>query len=276
MKRRASGILLHITSLPSRFGIGDLGPEAHRFVDFLSQTKQSYWQILPVTPTDPASGNSPYSSISAMAGNPLFISPELLVDEGLLTEHDIAEPPPFPVERCDYASVIPYRMGLLRRAYDRFRAAPQEEGLFDAFCADNAYWLDDFALFVVAKRQQGERGWWEWEPGLRDRDSAAIERATREFRDDIECEKFQQYLFSRQWAAVKDYAGEHGVSLIGDIPIYVNCDSVDVWTHRELFNLDATGVSPHGRRCSPGLLQRDGPALGQPALPLGDAAGDAV
>ena len=100
-----------------------------------------------------------------MAGNPLFISPELLVDGGLLTEHDIAEPPLFPAERCDYASVIPYRMGLLNRAYDRFRVAPREEGLFDAFCADNAYWLDDFALFVVVKRQQGERGWWEWGAG---------------------------------------------------------------------------------------------------------------
>ena len=238
MRKRGSGILLHITSLPSSFGIGDLGPGAYWFADFLAQAKQSYWQVLPLSPTDQWSGNSPYSSLSAFAGNTLLISPEFLIESGLLTREDISEIPSFPDERCDYALVIPYKAKLFNRAYERFKTSKREGNSYETFCIKNEEWLEDFALFIVIKNHLDGKAWGEWEKGLRDRSSKPLEKIKNNFYDEIEREKFLQYLFFKQWFSLKEYCNEKGIQLIGDIPIYVNYDSVDVWTHPEIFKLD--------------------------------------
>ncbi|PKL43301.1 MAG: 4-alpha-glucanotransferase [Planctomycetes bacterium HGW-Planctomycetes-1] len=238
MNKRGSGILLHITSLPSPFGIGDLGPWAYRFADFLSQTNQSYWQILPLNPTDLACGNSPYSSISAFAGNTLLISPELLVEQGLLSPDDVAHKPSFTAERTDYASVIPYKGRLFNRAFEHFKHHGDEKKACEEFCAQNREWLEDVALFTVIKNHHQGRVWQEWEAGFRDRDRESIETINIDFQEAIEREKFLQYLFFKQLHSLKNYCNNKGIKLIGDIPIYVSYDSADVWTHTDLFKLD--------------------------------------
>jgi len=238
MKDRGSGVLLHITSLPSPYGIGDLGPWAYRFADILAQSRQKYWQVLPLNPTDQGSGNSPYSSPSAFAGNTLLISPELLVESGLLTKEEITEIPPFPTERCDFASVVPYKAGLLQRAYDSFTKNKSEKPLFDQFCEETRDWLEDFALFIVIKNHHQGKPWVDWTKGLRDRDPEELNRVRNDSHDQIEREKFLQYLFFEQWLSLKSYCNNKGIQFIGDIPIYVNYDSADVWTHPDLFNLD--------------------------------------
>jgi 4-alpha-glucanotransferase len=238
MKNRGSGILIHLTSLPSPYGIGDLGTSAYRFADFLAQGKQSYWQVLPLNPTEQINGNSPYYSFSAFAGNVLLISPELLAEAGFLTQSDLTEIPSFPNERCDYASVAPYKIRLLYRAYERFKSNNHERNSYDEFCKKNEKWLEDFALFVVIKNQFNGKSWGDWEKGLRDRNPEDLEKIRKNFGDHLEREKFLQYLFIKQWISLKNYCNEKGIQLIGDIPIYVNYDSVDVWTHPELFKLD--------------------------------------
>lgn len=238
MKPRGSGILLHLTSLPSPYGIGDFGPWAYRFADFLAEGKQSYWQVLPLNPTDPVSGNSPYSSPSAFAGNTLLISPDLLEESGFLTKEDLKAHPSFPEAKCDYASVIPYKAQLLLRAYERFKSMGLEKERYEEFCKKNKAWLENFALFVVIKKNRNGKAWAEWEKGLRNSNPREIDRVKKEFHDDLEGEKFLQYLFFKQWFSLKKYCNDKGIRLIGDIPIYVNYDSVDVWTHADLFKLD--------------------------------------
>ena len=238
MKNRGSGVLLHITSLPSPYGIGDLGPWAYRIADALAEAKQKYWQVLPLNPTDPGSGNSPYSSPSAFAGNTLLISPELLVESGLVTKEDLAAIPSLPQEHCNFISVIPYKTRLFQRAYERFRANKNEKTAFDEFCANQGAWLDDFALFLVIKNHHHGKAWVDWEKDLRDRKPENLERVRNDFHDELEQAKFYQFLFFRQWFAFKSYCNEKGIKLIGDIPIYVNHDSVDVWTHPHLFKLN--------------------------------------
>ena len=238
MHKRGSGILLHITSLSSPFGIGDLGPSAYQFADFLTQTKQSYWQVLPLSPTDHACGNSPYSSPSAFAGNPLLISPELLTESGFLKKRDIEEIPLFPEGRCDYASVISYKSGLLHRAYDSFKASGIKRDAFETFCKENEGWLEEFALFFVIKKYFKGKAWGEWEKDLRNRNSEYLDRIKKNLQDEVEQEKFYQYLFLTQWLSLKDYCNKKGIRFIGDVPIYVNHDSADVWAHSEIFNLN--------------------------------------
>lgn len=237
MNNRGSGILLHITSLPSPFGIGDLGPEAYGFADFLAQAKQSYWQILPLTPTDSVSGNSPYSSISAFAGNPLLISPERLVEAGFLNQEDLLEKPSFSEEHCDFPSVIPYKMSLLGKAYERFNAGTQGKEGYARFCAENGEWLDNFALYAVLKGQYQGKAWGDWEKDLRDRESSNLNRVRSQFAVEWEREKFFQYLFGQQWFDLKGYCNQRGIRIIGDTPIYVNYDSADVWANPEFFKL---------------------------------------
>ena len=238
MTQRGSGILLHITSLSSPFGIGDLGPSAYQFADFLTQTKQSYWQVLPLNPTDHACGNSPYSSPSAFAGNPLLISPELLTESGFLKKREIEEIPLFPNGRCDYASVISYKSGLLHRAYDSFKASGKKRDAFKTFCKENEGWLEEFALFFVIKKYFKGKAWGEWEKDLRNRNSEYLDRIKKNLQDEVEQEKFYQYLFLTQWLSLKDYCNNKGIRFIGDVPIYVNHDSADVWAHSEIFNLN--------------------------------------
>jgi 4-alpha-glucanotransferase len=214
-----------------------MGPWAYRFVDFLSESKQSFWQILPLNPTDPIHNDSPYSSISAFACNPLLISPELLVQDDLLLKSHLESAPLFPEDKIDYRAVHPYKGALLERAYERFKGKNQHPE-YERFCSEQAGWLDDFALFRALKLKFSGEVWSDWPPGLRDRQSEALPAAQRELAPRIDREKFAQYIFFRQWNSLKDYCHERGIQIIGDIPIYVNYDSSDLWVHHEFFKLD--------------------------------------
>ena len=238
LDRRGSGILLHFTSLPSPFGIGDLGPWAYRFADFLAQTKQSYWQCLPLNPTEVRHGNSPYHSSSAFACNPLLISPELLIQEGLLNKTDLEPRSSFPPSRVEFEPVIAYKHGLLSLAYDRFKTeGPDAE--YSSFCSQQGSWLDDFALFVALKEEFKGRPWSGWPEKLRDREPDALRRIKDRLRERIEEQRFFQYLCFKQWSSLKKYCNGRGIKMIGDVPIYVVYDSAEVWMHPNLFNLDS-------------------------------------
>ncbi|MFB3817748.1 MAG: 4-alpha-glucanotransferase [Candidatus Methylomirabilales bacterium] len=237
MHDRTAGILLHLTSLPSAYGIGDLGPAAHAFVDFLAAAGQRYWQILPVNPTSPARGNSPYSSLSALAGNALLVSPEFLVRDGLLPASALEPPPRFPADRADCAGASAYKAKLFEAAYGTLAASRAERAAFEAFCRSHAGWLDDYCLFVVIKRQHAGRSWSDWPVELRDRRASALRAVAAHSGEELEREKFSQYLFARQWQALRDHCRARGVRVIGDLPIYVDFDSADVWAHPELFRL---------------------------------------
>ncbi|MEW6325236.1 MAG: 4-alpha-glucanotransferase [Nitrospirota bacterium] len=241
MKQRGSGVLLHLTSLPSRCGIGDLGPGAYRFADFLEQARQSHWQLLPLNPTSTAQGNSPYSCDSAFAGNPLLISLDPLLDEGLLVKADLQETPAFPAHRVDYPAVETFKGRLLRLAYERAGPSLDRSPEFRRFAQKQAHWLDDYALFKALKEQRAGAAWTEWPEEHRDRDGAALQKARDQFADRIRREQFLQFLFSKQWQALKRYCNDRRVQIIGDVPIYVQHDSADVWAHREGFKLDPRG-----------------------------------
>lgn len=235
---RRSGVLLHPTSLPGRFGIGDLGDAAFHFVDFLARTRQTYWQVLPLSPT--GYGDSPYQSPATLAGNPLLISPEKLADLGHLSRDDLQAVPNFPIDRVDFGRVIPYKNDLLNRAFENFRAnAPRDQrDAFARFCRANAAWLDDVALFLALKESHEWRAWSEWEPKLVARQPIALKRARAALADKIANQKYRQWQFFEQWLAVKRYANERGIRLIGDVPIYVALDSADVWANPDQFLLD--------------------------------------
>ncbi|MCK4328846.1 4-alpha-glucanotransferase [candidate division WOR-3 bacterium] len=237
LMKRGSGILLHITSLPSPFGVGDFGPDAYRFVDFLVETKQSYWQILPLTPTNLAHGSSPYGSISVFAGNPLLISPVLMAKDGLLTKEEISPLVNFPVNQVDYNKVSNYKKHIFQIAYERFGNIKINPG-YENFCSKNSYWLDDYALFVACKTYFHEQMWNEWPTEIRDRQSKTLRSLKNELYNEIEREKFIQYIFLKQWLSLKKYCNKKGIQVIGDIPIYISYDSVDLWSNPEIFKLD--------------------------------------
>lgn len=235
---RANGILLHISSLSSPYGIGDLGQGAYEFADFLADAKQRYWQILPLNPTDTIYGNSPYSSISAFAGNPLFTSPALLLRDGFVTNDSLEPLPGFSAGRVDYHSAAKYKYKILDAAYERFRLQKNRCD-YEKFCSDNGHWLDDFSIFVALKCHFGSAEWDKWPEDIRDRNAEAIKNAEAQLRDDIERVRFYQYIFFAQWFALKDYCNERGIQIIGDIPIYTHYEGADVWSHPEIFNLDS-------------------------------------
>jgi len=232
-----SGILLHITSLPSRHAIGDLGSGAYAFADFLAQAKQSLWQVLPLNPTEGVHGNSPYSSISAFAGNVLLVSPEILVDEGLLRPEEVPSPSRSPQDRVDYRAAALEKRQLLDRACERFRSTGWKRSEYERFRDLNARWLDDYALFLVLKKQFGGAVWSSWPREFRTRDETCLDDARSLYAADIERTCFFQFLFFRQWASLKEYCGGKGIRIVGDIPIYVGYDSADVWTQSRLFKL---------------------------------------
>ena len=238
MEQRTSGILLHITSLPSPYGVGDLGPGAFKFADFLERTRQHCWQVLPLNPTGPVFGNSPYSSVSAFAGNTLLISPDRLLQEGLLAKDDIDPVPSFREDRCDFPQVILFKDRLLGRAYERFCSNGEGRESFEAFCSEESAWLDDFALFVVLKKRFDGKVWNQWPREMRDRHLSSLKTARKEYHTELEREKFWQYLFFRQWHSLNDYCHNKGVRLFGDLAIYVSLDSPDVWANPDLFKLD--------------------------------------
>ena len=238
---RASGILLHPTSLPGRFGIGDLGPEAYRFADFLVAGGQSLWQVLPLGPT--GYGDSPYACYSAFAGNTLLVSPERLFEKGLLARSDLDECPSMPSGPIDFARVHEVKDDLLNKAFARYQRSTDTElrSAFETFAEQNASWLNDYALFRALKNAHGGRAWHEWDRPLIRRESAALARARIDLHDQIEAHKFFQFLFFQQWFDLKAYCNSRGISLIGDIPIFVAQDSADVWTNPDQFKLDEDG-----------------------------------
>ena len=291
---RESGILFPVFSLPSRYGIGSFSREAYEFVDFLEQAGQGYWQILPVGPT--GYGNSPYQPLSAFAGNPYFISPDVLLEDGLLTEADF-EGLSFgsDEEKVDYGALYENRFVLLRKAYARFleKAAasdrkeepdlaasavkdgqthtekPEEEtvSLADAYAAylkKEAFWLDDYALFMALKNAFNGASWLGWEDGLRTRDATAIAKAREEYADEIGFYSFLQFAFDRQWNRLRAYAGKKRVKIIGDLPFYVSLDSVDAWAHPEVFQMDKDLVPTVVAGCPPDAFSPTGQLWGNP------------
>mgnify|MGYP001176841691 CR=1 FL=1 len=237
MKKRSSGVLCHITSLPSPFGIGDLGPDAYRFADFLIASKQNFWQVLPLNPTNRKCLDSPFSSISSCAGNTALISPQLLVDEGLVTQAEVDDHPRFP-DRVDYQAVSRFKLQLFRRAHGRFKGERRGNGEFDRFCRDNAGWLEDQALYTALLGRLDAKPLPEWPPAIRSREPGEMARLREELHDEIEREKFLQFVFSRQWYSLKRYCNDRGIRIIGDFPMFMNYDAVDIWTNPELFKVD--------------------------------------
>ncbi|MGE5893092.1 MAG: 4-alpha-glucanotransferase [bacterium] len=237
-RSRGSGVLLHITSLPSPYGVGDMGPGAYRFADFLSEAGFSFWQILPLNPTASSLGNSPYSSFSAFAGNPLLISPDLLVDKGFLSARDIEDRPEFPVDSVDYGAVSEFKMHILRRAFDSHKQALPKDEAFALFCDKNASWINDYAFFTALKDNFHGAAWTGWPEDLRDRKKEAMEEWRGRLSEQILREKFHQFLFFDQWLALKKYCNDKNIQVIGDIPVYVGHDCSDVWGNPELFKLD--------------------------------------
>lgn len=234
---RSAGVLLHPTSFPGQFGIGDLGPAAFAWVDMLVRAKQQWWQILPLGPT--GYGDSPYQCFSAFAGNPYLISPQLLLDDGLIEFRDLAGVS-FPPSRVDYGPVIQFKLRILAQAWRRFRegAATKLHDAFDEFVRAQSDWLDDYALFMAIKDTHQGRSWLEWANPARLRDASFLKKARTDLSDAIGVHQFGQFLFFRQWQRVKAYANERGIKIIGDIPIFVSGDSADVWASPELFALD--------------------------------------
>ncbi|WIG57367.1 MAG: 4-alpha-glucanotransferase (amylomaltase) [Ktedonobacterales bacterium] len=239
---RASGILVHPTSFPGQFGIGDLGLGAVRVFDFLSAARQKLWQILPLGPT--GYGDSPYALLSAFAGNPLLISPEHLIEAGLLTADDLVSLPTFPTDHVDFASVIPAKLALLRTSFAYFEASSCQSmrKRFDAFLAEQHEWLDDYALFMALKAAHNQVAWTKWPTKYRQRDPEALAEARTTLAREVVFHQYCQFLFFAQWEVVRQAAHERGISIVGDLAIFVAHDSADVWAHPDYFHLDDAGL----------------------------------
>ena len=238
MKERYSGILMHISSLPSQFGIGDLGPQAYQFADMLAQNKQHFWQILPLNPTEQKHDNSPYHSFAAFAGNPLFISPELLYQDGLLDLEDLNNNIPSLNNWIDFPRVYPLKNKLIGKACQKLEKLKIINKDFERFCQDHAFWLDDYTLFQVLGTQYPSKGWNEWPSDIKNRNSGTINVLKIKMAEEIKRQKLIQFLFFRQWEHLKNYCHKKKIKIIGDMPIYVTYNSADVWTHPDLFKLD--------------------------------------
>lgn len=265
LDRRLAGLLLHPTSLPGHMGIGDLGPAAYRFLDWLNAAGLAYWQVLPLGPT--SYGDSPYQCFSAFAGNPLLVSPDLLQQQGLLGLETIL-PPEFPPDRVDYGWVIQWKGDLLARAHKRFEAGhfPQVRERFQAFCgrADTRAWLDDYALFMALKDAHRGEPWNTWENEIRAFRPAAVKAARETHKERVEYHRFAQFLFFDQWEQLRKAAHDLGIEIIGDAPIYVAYDSADTWAHQHLFQLGPDGNPTHVAGVPPDYFSRTGQLWGNP------------
>ena len=262
MLKRGAGILMPISSLPAPYGIGTFGKSAYEFADSLKRARQSYWQVLPLGPT--SYGDSPYQSFSAFAGNPYFIDLDALLEEELLTKEEIDACYWFDSEEeVKYDAVYYYRFPLLKKAYERSRHGETEE--YRAFCAKNSHWLDDYALYMALKGHFGNKEWMKWEEPIRLRKPEAVKRYEELLREEIGYWKFLQFKFYEQWEQLKNYVNGLGISIIGDIPIYVALDSADVWTHPELFQLDPDTLTPlRVAGVPPDAFSDDGQLWGNP------------
>ena len=258
LSTRTSGILLPVSSLPSKYGIGSFGKAARRWVDFLHQAKQSYWQILPLSPT--GFGDSPYQSFSAFAGNPYFIELDELKTEGLLDESDFKNIQWYKSKNnIDYAALYKHRESVLRKAYSRFC----DNKTLDSFIEENT-WLKDFGLFMTIKQLQGNKSWIDWEEPLLSRTPDAVNKIIEEKAEEIRYYAFVQYMFYSQWKNLKDYANEKNIRIIGDIPIYVSMDSADVWASPELYQLDENNIPTEVSGCPPDSFAAGGQLWGNP------------
>jgi 4-alpha-glucanotransferase len=259
--QRSAGVLLHPTSLPGSDGIGDLGPQAYRWIDWLAETGCTLWQVLPLGPT--GYGDSPYQCFSAFAGNPLLVSPELLRQDGLLTARDLDDRPEFPADRVDYGPVIQWKLQLLDRAFERYQADSHAvQTQFETFQVQEYGWLADLALFMSIKEAQGGVAWENWPRPLRMRDPQALAEARQS--EAVQRHAFRQFLFFRQWTALREYAHAKGLRIIGDIPIFVAFDSADAWSHPELFYLDEERVPTVVAGVPPDYFSRTGQLWGNP------------
>lgn len=258
---RKSGILMHISSIPSPYGVGTMGKAARDFVDFLQESGQSCWQLLPICLT--SYGDSPYQSYSTFAGNPYFIDLDELKNMGVLEAADYENVDWESTEdKVNYGVLYQKRYPILRKAAENFLEAPTEE--YDRFCEENEYWLSDFALFMALKEVHGGKPWNEWDAGYRNREQEALDRAKTEHEKEILYWKVYQFFFFKQWWALKKYANERGIEIIGDLPIYVSLDSVDVWVYPELFQLDENRVPVEVAGCPPDGFSADGQLWGNP------------
>ena len=284
---RSSGILLHPTSLPGRHGIGDLGPQAYRFVDWLVSTGCKLWQVLPLGPT--GYGDSPYQCFSAFAGNPYLINPEFLIQDGLLTQADLDDKPDFNASCVNFGLLIPWKLNLLLKAFSHFTQhatyhpeaersgrdilsrseaeRTQYETLhtdFNYFCAENAIWLDDYALFMSLKEANGGGAWNSWDSSIRTREQPAMDKARKEHAENVQRYSFYQFLFFRQWNNLRKYANEQNIKIIGDIPIFIAYDSADAWANPDLFFLDENSLPTVVAGVPPDYFSPTGQLWGNP------------
>lgn len=263
-RTRISGVLLHPTSLPSPYGIGDLGKEAYEFIDFLKRAKQHLWQVLPLTPT--GFGDSPYQSFSAFAGQPLLISPEHLMELGLLEEWEVSDCPRDKEEQVDYANIIPWKTKVLRLAFSRFEEKMTEEWAdeYNVFLQENKFWLEDYALYMACKDMHEGRDWLSWEEAYR----VPTGQVKAQLRDQLESEVkyyyFVQFIFYQEWMRLKAYANQNEIEIIGDIPLFVSLDSADVWANQDLFQLDTKGFPTVVAGVPPDYFCEEGQLWGNP------------
>jgi len=254
-------VLLHLTSLPSEYGIGDLGKEAYNFIDFLKKANQKLWQILPLNP--PASGGSPYNCFSAFAGNALLISVDKLIEDGLLKVEEVTNVPNFAETKVEFSRVIKFKNELFLKAFNRFDELAEGYG-YTQFKEENEYWLSDFCLYMALKEQFDNRAWNRWDKDISFREKQAVERYQSKLVDKIRYQEFLQYIFSKQWSKLKNYANYNGIKIIGDLPIFVAHDSSDVWAHPELFDLGDEGNSRKVAGVPPDYFSKTGQLWGNP------------
>ena len=257
---RSAGILLHPTSLPGKFGIGDLGPSAYHFVEFLKAAGQTLWQVFPLGPT--GYGDSPYQCFSAFAGNPLLISPEFLHRDGLLSEADLAHPHKYNAHKIDFGSVIELKTKLLRKAFHNFSKSKNISDECKEFCSKNEYWLEDYALFMAAKSHHGGVQWTEWDASIAFRKD--LNTWKKKLADEIKYQKFVQYTFHKQWTALREFVHQNGIKIIGDLPIFIAYDSADLWANKELFTVRKDGSLEFVAGVPPDYFSATGQLWGNP------------